>query len=65
MYDHFIRIVIGLGLVCASLFAKGFSYGMAPHRQKPRYPATRRLRFILFSFGLLFFGLGLIGALHT
>lgn len=64
MYDNYIMIAIGLVLVLASVFARGFSYGMAPHRQKPVYPATRRLRVVLLSFGLLSFALGLMRILR-
>lgn len=58
MYDNFIMIAVGLVLIIASLLAKGFSYGMAPHRQKHQCPAARRLRVVLFSFGLLSFAFG-------
>jgi hypothetical protein len=64
MYDNFIMIAVGLVLILASLLAKGFAYGMAPHRRKPKYAVTRRVRFILFFFGLLSFALGLLGALR-
>jgi len=64
MYDNYIMIAIGLVLILASLLARGFSYGMAPHRQKAQYPATRRLRVVLLSFGLLSFAFGLVGVLR-
>jgi len=64
MYDNYIMIAIGVVLILASQLAKGFSYGMAPHRQKPQYPATRRLRVVLFSFGLLSLAFGLVGVLR-
>jgi hypothetical protein len=64
MHDNFIMIAIGLVLMFASLLAKGFSYGMAPHRQKPQYPATRWLRVVLFSLGVLSFAFGLVGVLR-
>jgi hypothetical protein len=64
MYDNYIMIAIGLVLILASILAKGFSYGMAPHREKPQYPATRRLRIVLLSFGLLSFAFGLVGVLR-
>jgi uncharacterized protein YjeT (DUF2065 family) len=64
MYDNYIMIAIGLVLVIASVLAKGFSYGMAPHQQKPVYPATRRLRVVLLLFGLLSFAVGLVRVLR-
>jgi hypothetical protein len=64
MYDNYIMIAVGLVLVVTSVFAKGFSHGMAPHQQKPVYPATRRLRVVLLSFGLLSFALGLVRILR-
>ena len=64
MYDNYIMIAIGLVLILASLLAKGFRYGMAPHGQKPQYPVTRRLRVLLLSFGLLSFAFGLVGVLR-
>jgi hypothetical protein len=64
MYDNYIMIVSGLVLIVASIFAKGVSYGMAPHRRKPIYPATRRLRVLLLSVGLLFIALGLSRVMH-
>ncbi len=64
MYDDLVMIVIGLALIGASLLAKGVSYGMAPHRQKPQYSVTRGLRVVLFSFGLLSFAFGLVGVLR-
>ncbi len=65
MYDNYIMIVIGFVLILASLLARGFSYGMAPHRQKPQYPATRRLRVVLLSFGLLSLAFGLVRVLRN
>ncbi len=64
MHDYYIMIAIGVVLVAASVSAKGFSYGMAPHRVKPVYPATRRLRLVLLSFGLLFLAFWLVGLLR-
>jgi hypothetical protein len=64
MYDNYIMIVIGLVLIIASVFAKGFSYGMAPHQKKPVYPVTRRLRVVLLLFGLLSFAIGLLRVMH-
>jgi hypothetical protein len=64
MYDNYLMMAIGLVLIVASVLAKGFSYGMAPHRQKPVYPATRRLRIVLLSFGLLSLALGLVRVLR-
>jgi hypothetical protein len=59
VYDNYIAIAIGLLLIVASLFAKGISYGMPPHRHKPLYPVTPRLRIALFSCGLMSVALGL------
>jgi hypothetical protein len=64
MYDNFTMIAIGSVLIAASLLAKGVSYGMPPHRQKPRYPVTRTLRVVLFSLGLLSFAFGLAATLR-
>jgi len=64
MYDNYIMIAIGLLLIAASIFAKGFSYGMPPHRQKPVYPATPAIRVVLLSFGVLSFALGLVRLLR-
>jgi hypothetical protein len=57
-------IVFGLLIIVAGAFGQGISYGMPPHRQKPMYAMTRRLRVVLLSFGLLFVALGLAKALH-
>ena len=65
MYDNYIMIAVGSLLIVASFMAKGFAYGMAPHRQKPQYLVTRRLRVVLFSFGLLSFVIGLAGVLRN
>jgi hypothetical protein len=64
MYDDYIMIAIGFVLMLASLLAKGFRYGMAPHQLKTQYPATRRLRIVLLSFGLLSLVFGLVRVLH-
>jgi len=64
MYDNYIMIAVGMLLVAASIFAKGFSYGMPPHRQKPVYPATQRIRVLLLSVGLLSLVLGLVRILR-
>ncbi len=64
MYDYLIMIAVGVLLIVISFIAKSISYGMAPHRNKPRYPVTRRLRIVLASLGLLSLGMGLAGALH-
>lgn len=58
MYENLSTVGIGLVLVIAGLLAKGVSYGMPPHRKKPQFPATRRLRIVLVSLGLLFIELG-------
>ncbi len=64
MYDKFIMIAVGVVLIFAGFSAKGFAYGMAPHRDKPKYAATRRLRVVLVCFGLVSLTMGLAGALH-
>ncbi len=64
MYDNYIMIAIGLLLVAASIFARGFSYGMPPHRQKPVYPATPAVRVVLLSVGVLSLALGLVRLLR-
>ena len=58
-------ITVGLVLVAASVLAKGLSYGMPPHRQKPVYPATPAIRVVLLSFGLLCLALGLMRVLRN
>ena len=65
MYDNWIMIVIGLVLTLASFSAKHIADGMPPHHRKPQYPINRRVRVILFLFGLLFFTFGLVGALRN
>ncbi len=52
--------VIGVLLVLAAYFAKGFSYGM-PGRHKPRYAITRAHRAVLLVFGVLFGTIGILG----
>ncbi len=64
MYESYIAIAVGIVLVAASVLAKGISYGMPPHRQKPAYPATRPVRVVLLSVGLLSLAVGLIGVLR-
>jgi len=64
MYEKYIMIVLGLVLIFASVWVKGFSYGMPPHPQKPQYGATRPLRVVLLSFGLVSLAFGLIGVLR-
>ena len=64
MPESWIMIAIGLALIAASVLARGLSYGMAPHHQKPKYPATPQLRIVLFSFGLLSLVLGLLGVIR-
>ena len=65
MYDNWIILVIGLVLIVAGSFGKGFTPGMAPHRgEPPRYPMTRQLRIVLYMFGLLAAAGGLYGLLR-
>jgi len=64
MNDNYSMVAIGCLLILASIFARGVSYGMPPHRQKPVYPANTRLRLILGAFGLFAIALGLARALH-
>jgi hypothetical protein len=64
MHDNYIMVAIGFVLILLGLLAKGFSYGMAPHRQKTIYPVARPLRVVLFSLGLLSLAFGLVGVLR-
>lgn len=64
MYDNYIMIAVGLLVVVASVFAKGLSYGMPPHRHKPVYPVPRALRVALLLIGLLSVALGLVRLLR-
>ncbi len=58
-------VAVGGVFVALSLVAKGLSYRMPPHPNKPSYAVTPRLRIMLLSLGLLCFGLGLAGLLRT
>jgi len=60
MSENWIMIAIGLALIIASGLAKGFSYGMPPHQQKPTLPATARLRYVLLCFGIVALVLGIL-----
>ena len=64
MYDNVLLIVVGSVILCLSLFAKTISYGMPPHREKPKYAMTKRLRIALFCVGLLSIALGVAGTLR-
>ena len=57
-------VAVGGVLVAASVLAKSISYGMPPHRDKPSYTMTPRLRIALLSVGVLSLGLGLVGLLR-
>lgn len=59
--ENVIALVVGVFLVTSSFLAKGFSYGMPSRRQKPTYPATRPIRMVLLSVGLLSLVVGLSG----
>ncbi len=37
-YEYLIAVAVGIVLISASFFAKGISYGMPPHDQKPITP---------------------------
>ncbi len=64
LYENSITIAVGVVLIAASVFAKGISYGMPSHRQRPVFPATRAVRVVLLSVGLLSLAVGLIGVLR-
>jgi hypothetical protein len=64
LYENLLAVVIGALLVTVSFFAKGISYGMPPHAQKPRYPATPAARMVLLSVGLLPLAVGLLGVVR-
>jgi len=61
IYENVLAVAVGVVLVASSFLAKGLSHGMPPRRQKPTYPATRRIRVVLLSVGLLSLAVGLIG----
>jgi hypothetical protein len=58
-------ILIGLVLMPSSFLATSVSYGMPPHKHKPRYPVTPQLRVVLFLFGAIFVALGAWRAFFT
>jgi hypothetical protein len=64
IYENVVAVSVGMVLIAASFLAKGISYGMPSRRQKPTYPATRRIRVVLLSVGLLSLAVGLIGILR-
>lgn len=64
MAENWTIIVIGFFLILASILARGFSYGMAPHHEKPIYPATTRLRVVLLCFGLASLAFGIFGVVR-
>ena len=59
MTENYIMVVFGAVLIFVSIFAKGISYGMPPHRLKPVYPLAMGHRIMVFLFGLVSIGLGL------
>jgi hypothetical protein len=61
MYENVLAIAVGVVLLVATFFAKGVSYGMPPHDQKPTYPATHRIRVVLLVVGLISLTVGLLG----
>jgi hypothetical protein len=63
-YEYVIEIGVGVVLIVASFAAKGFSYGMPPHGKKPKYPASRRIRVVLLSVGLISLAMGVLGAMR-
>jgi len=64
MADRVLMIIVGVVLIAASALARGISYGMAPHREKPTYPITHAVRIVLLSIGLLSCASGLVGLLR-
>ena len=61
IYENVLAVAVGVVLVASSFLARGFSHGMPPRRQKPTYPATRPVRMVLLTVGLLSLAVGLIG----
>jgi hypothetical protein len=59
MSDSVLLIVFGVFVLYFSLFGKTYSTGMTRHRDKPRYPVTRRLRIAMFPVGLISIVLGI------
>jgi hypothetical protein len=49
----YLQIAMGLVLIVAGFMASGVSYGMPPHRLKPKYQVTWKVRRVLFAAGLL------------
>jgi hypothetical protein len=64
-YENVVALAVGVVLVAATFLAKGISYGMPPHDQKPAYPATRRIRVVLLVVGLLSLTVGLLGIVRN
>jgi hypothetical protein len=58
----YIRVAFGVVLILSGLMGTEMSYGMPPHRLKPRFPVTSRVRVVVIAVGLLSLISGLAAA---